>query len=467
MEAETHQPRPTDEAAERAASGPRSRRSVLAAAVAAAGGALATQALVRPTTVAAADVVLGAINSAPAATTIRSTQALNSAKAIVGVVTFAGPGSSTAGVQGQSNSQNGNGVFGVASIGNSKGVWGRSVNGRGVYGEATAAAGQTYGVYGQSASDGGIGVHGSGTYGVSGFGRYGVYATGVIHGVRGGSTNGTGVHGESTNLYGVRGKSTNSYGVFGDSNTGHGVGGRAYSLSGYGVVGANVPGTGVAGFSDGSHGVYGFSTNSHGVFGRSQTGVAVYGEAPQAGYFLGNVFVEGTLGKSGGSFIIDHPADPANRTLEHSFVEAPERLNVYRGSVTLNSRGSATVRLPRYYQLLNTDHSVQLTAVGSPAPSLHVSRRVEGGRFAIAGGAPGQEVYWQVTGARQDKWARMHPLRVERTKKRKDRGKYLNPDLFGHPRSAAIFAAPRPPRRPRFPKPADAPSRVRDPRATP
>jgi hypothetical protein len=49
---------------------PRSRRSLLAAA----GGALATQALVRPSPVAAADVVLGAVNTATAATTIRNTQ---------------------------------------------------------------------------------------------------------------------------------------------------------------------------------------------------------------------------------------------------------------------------------------------------------------------------------------------------------------------------------------------------------
>jgi hypothetical protein len=93
-----------------------------------------------------------------------------------------------------------------------------------------------------------------------------------------------------------------------------------------------------------------------------------------------------------------------------------------------------------------------------------VSRKVENGRFSIAGGAPGQEVFWQVTGARQDAWARSNPLRVERTKKRKDRGKYLNPDLFGQPRSAAIHAVPRRPRRPTIPKPAQDPKRPRLPR---
>jgi hypothetical protein len=105
---------------------PRSRRSLLAAA-AAAGGALATQALVRPSPVAAADVVLGAVNTATNATTIRNTQALSSAKAIVGLVTTTIAGSSTAGVQGQSNATNGNGLFGVAMSGPSaKGAWGRS-----------------------------------------------------------------------------------------------------------------------------------------------------------------------------------------------------------------------------------------------------------------------------------------------------------------------------------------------------
>src|SRR4029077_17325357 len=40
-------------------------------------------------------------------------------------------------------------------------------------------------------------------------------------------------------------------------------------------------------------------------------------------------------------------------------------------------------------------------------------------------------------------WMRAHPMRVEQRKPRKDQGKYLNPELFGAPRSAAIHALPQ------------------------
>ena len=65
-----------------------------------------------------------------------------------------------------------------------------------------------------------------------------------------------------------------------------------------------------------------------------------------AGYFSGNVLVTGTLTKSSGSFRIDNPLDPANRYLQHSFVESPDMKNIYDGVVRTDGRGYATVRLP-------------------------------------------------------------------------------------------------------------------------
>jgi hypothetical protein len=98
--------------------------------------------------------------------------------------------------------------------------------------------------------------------------------------------------------------------------------------------------------------------------------------------------------------------------------------------------------------VLNAEYSYQLTAVGSPAPTLHVERQIEGGRFRIAGGSPGQLVCWIVTGSRVDPWAKANPIRVERPKRRKDRGKYLNPELFGKPKSVALDRLEgKPPRR--------------------
>lgn len=132
-------------------------------------------------------------------------------------------------------------------------------------------------------------------------------------------------------------------------------------------------------------------------------------------------------------------------------------LNIYSGTATLDGKGTATVRLPRYFRALNTDYRYQLTAIGAQAPGLYVSRKVERASFAIAGGVPGQEVCWIVTGVRQDAWAQKHPLRVEQIKRRNDRGKFLNPEVFGEPKFAAMHPAPKVPRRPRrLPRPKAA-----------
>jgi hypothetical protein len=150
-----------------------------------------------------------------------------------------------------------------------------------------------------------------------------------------------------------------------------------------------------------------------------------------------------TLTAATKNFQIDHPLDPANRTLTHACVEAPEMLTVYRGTVVLDAAGRRAVRLPRYFDALNRDFSYQLTAIGSPAPSLHVARKIVRNSFRIAGGLPGQEVCWIVTGVRRDAWATAHPLKVDRAKARRDRGRYLHPRAHGQPGSAAIHQLPR------------------------
>jgi hypothetical protein len=141
-----------------------------------------------------------------------------------------------------------------------------------------------------------------------------------------------------------------------------------------------------------------------------------------AGYFKGNVFVQGTLSKSAGSFRIDHPLDPDRRWLSHSFVESPDMMNVYNGTVVLDGNGAATVSLPSYFEALNRDFRYQLTPVGAAAPSLHVARKVERNEFQIAGGSAGQEISWQVTGVRQDDYANAHRIEVETAKSKADQG---------------------------------------------
>lgn len=56
----------------------------------------------------------------------------------------------------------------------------------------------------------------------------------------------------------------------------------------------------------------------------------------------GTVTIPGYLSKLGGGFFIDHPLDPANRNLVHSFVEGPRADLVYRGKALL-SKGRASV----------------------------------------------------------------------------------------------------------------------------
>jgi hypothetical protein len=68
----------------------------------------------------------------------------------------------------------------------------------------------------------------------------------------------------------------------------------------------------------------------------------------RAAVFFGNVDVVGTLSKSAGSFKIDHPQDPANKFLVHSFVESPDMMNVYNGNIKTDASGKAVVQLPAY-----------------------------------------------------------------------------------------------------------------------
>ena len=66
----------------------------------------------------------------------------------------------------------------------------------------------------------------------------------------------------------------------------------------------------------------------------------------------GNVSVTGTLSKGSGSFKIDHPLDPKNKYLYHSFVESPDMMNIYNGNITTDANGFATVEMPDWFEAL-------------------------------------------------------------------------------------------------------------------
>jgi hypothetical protein len=145
----------------------------------------------------------------------------------------------------------------------------------------------------------------------------------------------------------------------------------------------------------------------------------------------GNLTVSGTVAKGGGSFMIDHPLDPQNKILYHSFVESPDMMNIYNGVVNLDANGEAVITLPNWFQALNGDFRYQLTAIGAPGPNLYVSEEVHDNQFKIAGGRSGMKVSWQVTGIRHDAWAEKHRIQVEVDKAPADRGTYLQPDVVG------------------------------------
>lgn len=153
---------------------------------------------------------------------------------------------------------------------------------------------------------------------------------------------------------------------------------------------------------------------------------------PSPAYTLdvnGNVNISGTLTKGSGSFKIDHPLDPANRYLYHSFVESPDMMNIYNGNVITGKDGFATVVLPDYFEALNGDFRYQLTVIGQFAQAI-VARKIVSNRFVIRTNNPQVEVSWQVTGVRHDAYANAHRIPVEQNKSPEEQGHYLHPELF-------------------------------------
>ncbi len=161
-----------------------------------------------------------------------------------------------------------------------------------------------------------------------------------------------------------------------------------------------------------------------------------------AGYFAGNVFVNGTLSKSAGAFKIDDPIDPANKYLYHSFVESPDMKDMYDGIAVMDNSGEAVVKLPDWFEALNMDFRYQLTCIGGFAP-VYIAKEITGNQFTIAGGKPGMKVSWMVTGIRHDPYAENNRIPVEVMKSPENRGKYLHPEDYGLPATSGInYLAP-------------------------
>ncbi len=147
------------------------------------------------------------------------------------------------------------------------------------------------------------------------------------------------------------------------------------------------------------------------------------GFSPTSGLISeGDMDVQGNLSKSSGTFKIDHPLDPTNKWLYHSFVESPDMMNVYNGNVTTDANGEATIELPEYFGELNKDFRYQLTPIGVFAQAI-ISKKVEDNQFEIKTSVANVEVSWQVTGIRQDDYAKDNRIEVEVEKTGWDKGK--------------------------------------------
>jgi len=294
-------------------------------------------------------------------------------------------------------------------------------SGNGIEGDGGAAAANSEG----PGAVGGVGVTGYGgaaaVYGVPG----GVGVAGY-----GGSA---GYDDDGAPAYGVAG-----YGGAGSKEgTGAGVG---YFQGGSGGVDSGGGGDGVDAIGGGGCGSADFCGGGVGIM--ATAGSTANGN-PIAGIFNGDVNVTGTLSKSAGSFKIDHPLDPANKYLYHSFVESPDMMNIYNGNVTTDGRGVATVTLPDWFEALNKDFRYQLTVIGQFAQAI-IGSKIADNRFTIRTDKPGVEVSWQVTGIRQDAYANAHRIRVEQDKPEKERGHYLHPELYGHSDQDSVLAVQNP-----------------------
>jgi hypothetical protein len=351
-----------------------------------------------------------------------------------------------------STSTSGRGISGItnATTGTTYGVYGLSYStgGRGVLGYSSASTGTTYGIYGLVNSPSGFGIYGAApSYGIEG---RATNTTGVADGVRGisSSTSGTGVFGAVTTTTGTnyggyfQSSSSSGTGVFGVnlSTTGSGTYGvRGKSNSTGGVISAGVRGDGTyAGalfVGSEKYGVAGSalgSSYSYGVYGSANPGTNNY-----AGYFEGNVNITGTLSKGGGSFKIDHPLDPQNKFLYHSFVESPDMKNIYDGNVITDASGYATVELPEWFEALNKDFRYQLTVIGDFAQAI-ISREIQNNQFEIRTDKSNVKISWQVTGIRKDAFAEKYRIPVEEGKGIEEKGKYAHPEAFGLPKSLGI-----------------------------
>jgi hypothetical protein len=219
-----------------------------------------------------------------------------------------------------------------------------------------------------------------------------------------------------TGAVGILAGVADDVGLLVDSSGSIGIGVQNTNPSGIALFADSASGFGTLGLTDHGTGVSGVATDPAGW----------------AGFFEGDATVTGTLFKGGGAFRIDHPLDPENKYLSHSFVESPDMKNIYDGVAVFDGAGEAIVTLPDWFEALNGDFRYQLTPMGA-AFVPYIADEITGNQFKIAGGISGRKVSWQVTGIRRDAFANANRIQVEEMKPTAAVGTYLHPESFAQP----------------------------------
>lgn len=217
--------------------------------------------------------------------------------------------------------------------------------------------------------------------------------------------------------------------VYGSTSSGNAITGVSASALGMYAV-SNAAGNGGLLGEGGYIGIQGTNkgsdANRQGVRGENNANAAGY-----AALFVGGpTWVAGTLYKNAGAFLIDHPVEPETKYLVHSFVESPDMKNIYDGVATTNASGTALVSLPVWFESLNMDFRYQLTCIGQFAQAI-VASEINNNSFVIQTDKPHVKVSWQVTGTRNDPYARDNRLPVEKLKTGDETGHYIYPKGYG------------------------------------
>src|SRR5581483_6031536 len=190
----------------------------------------------------------------------------------------------------------------------------------------------------------------------------------------------------------------------------------ATASSGPGIRASSTSGDAIKATSSDSHAIEATSSGEAGVIGETDDPGGAYpgvwGIGPGvgydwAGYFSGDIRVEGNVISGRALTLADDPRDRANAELASTPVNASAMLNVFSGNVTTDAKGEAVVQLPGYFEATNTDPRYQLTVVGQFAQAI-VAREIKDNRFMIRTDKPDVKVSWQVTGVRSDPYAKTH-----------------------------------------------------------